>query len=104
MTTDRRWARRVGAAALTIILILCAWTALAVTAARLGTFGTLMVIAPPPDLLGSLPGDIALADGGSHVLVLRSDRPDFAAALYAAGARIVLPAGDRGCIALLEKL
>jgi hypothetical protein len=103
MTIEGRWAGRIGAAALTLLLIICAWTVLAVTAARLGEFETLMVIAPPAEFLNSLPRDIAFADGGQHVLVLRSDRPDFAAELYAAGAALVLPARERGCLAILDR-
>ena len=101
MTTERRMARRAGAAVLTLVLILCGWTAIAVTAARFGSFQTLMVIAPPPGLLDALPRDIGFADGGRHMLVLRSDRTDFAKALYRAGARVVLPARESGCLATL---
>src|SRR5688500_5685261 len=100
MTTKGSWAGRISAAALTPVLILCGWTAVALTAARFGSFQTLMVIAPPSGFLQALPHDIGFADGGRHVLVLRSDRPDFAKALYGAGAVIVLPTRERGCLAV----
>lgn len=102
MTTDMRWARRIGTAVLTLFLVLCGWTAIAMTAARFGTFDTLMVVRPPSGFLEALPRDIGFADGGMHVLVLRSDRSDFARALYAAGAMLVLPARERGCLSLAE--
>jgi hypothetical protein len=103
MTTDGRWARRIRATVLTLVFVVGAWTIIAVTAARLGKFETLMVIAPPAGFLSSLPRDIAFADGGRHVLVLRSDRPDFAAVLYMAGAALVLPAREMGCWAVLAR-
>ena len=103
MTTDGRWARRIGAAILTLVFVAGAWTIIAVTAARVGKFETLMVIAPPAGFLSALPRDIAFADGGRHVLVLRSDRPDFAAELYRVGAVLVLPAREMGCLAVLAR-
>jgi hypothetical protein len=103
MTTDGHWVRRNGAAVLTLLFVAGAWTIIAVTAARLGKFETLMVIGPPAGFLSALPRDIAFADGGRHVLVLRSDRPDFAAELYMAGAALVLPARERGCLAVLAR-
>lgn len=102
MTTERRGWRRLSAALVTLSLLLAGWTAVAATAARLGGFDSLLVVAPPRGFLERLPTDIAVTDGGRHHLVLRADRSDHAEALYAAGAMLVLPARRAGCLAILE--
>jgi len=54
---------------------------------------------PAAHLLDHLP-EARILGRGPFWLVLASDRPDFARALYAGGAMLVLPAGLRGCLPL----
>lgn len=54
------------------------------------------VLLPPETLLSDLP-EASLVGAGRHWLVLASDQPGFTAALYQAGAVLVLPAGLEPC-------
>ena len=59
-----------------------------------------VVVFPAPGLVQALPPDVAVLARFRHAVTLRSDRPGLARRLYGAGARIVLPAGLRGCLPL----
>lgn len=62
-----------------------------------------VVIFPPADFIAHLPEDTGILAAGPLHLTLKSTHPGFAAALYAAGAWLVLPAGLTGCLPLPGK-
>ncbi len=85
---------------------------LALPLVALGWIGTLAAVAvrsdaapaqyaffPAAHLLDRLP-EARILSRGPFWLVLASERPGFARALYAGGAMLVLPAGLRGCLPL----
>ncbi|SEM90913.1 hypothetical protein SAMN04488003_10688 [Loktanella fryxellensis] len=57
-----------------------------------------LVLFPPHDLLAGLPRDVAVAGIGRHWISVTAQGGDLTAALYDAGAWIVLPAGLQGCL------
>lgn len=92
MTTDaRRWAA--GAA-----LALAGWLGVMTGGAFVPAAApALLIVAPPPDILHRLPGAM-LVDAGRFTVTLTGVT---AAEAYGAGGMLVLPAGLRGCVALL---
>ena len=58
-----------------------------------------VVILPGEDFMAAMPAAAILARGRFHI-TLQSDSPGFGAALYRAGAWLVLPAGLTGCLPL----
>ncbi len=86
---------------LALPLLLGAWLAVLALAMRLGAPApAALVVLPPEGFWARLPPSVALADQGPLGLTVRSDRPGLAAALYAGGAWLVLPAGLAGCLGL----
>ncbi|WP_226780151.1 hypothetical protein [Oceaniglobus trochenteri] len=59
-----------------------------------------VVILPPDGFAARLPDGTGIIAAGPLHLTLKNDTPRFARALYAAGARLVLPAGLTGCLPL----
>lgn len=59
-----------------------------------------LVPLPSDRFLADLPATISIVSRGPVSVTLASDSPGLAAALYAAGARLVLPAGLPGCAPL----
>ena len=57
-----------------------------------------VVIWPSSTLMAKLPDGTAIITGNAVSVTLKSDQAGFGAALYAAGARLVLPAGLTGCL------
>ncbi|NKX44046.1 hypothetical protein [Roseicyclus persicicus] len=53
---------------------------------------------PPADLLARLPGDIAVTGSSPVSVTLAGAGPGLVAAVYGAGAWLVLPAGLEACI------
>ena len=86
---------------LSLGLALAGWVAVLALVMRLGgPAPAALVVLPPPGLLHRLPAAVALADAGALGLTVRSQAPGLVAALYAAGAWLVLPAGLAGCLGL----
>jgi len=56
---------------------------------------------PSEDFVAQLPKDVSVVGSGANWIMVRSDEPQLGMNLYAAGARIVLPAGRPGCLPLL---
>ncbi|MEM6305860.1 MAG: hypothetical protein AAF744_14165 [Pseudomonadota bacterium] len=59
-----------------------------------------VVMFPSAAFLETLPGDVAITGQTAISVTLYSDAPNLAAALYAAGAPLVLPSGLKGCAPL----
>lgn len=59
-----------------------------------------VVLFPSPEFMAALPKDVAIIAENSATISLSSDMPGFGAALYRAGALLVLPAGLTGCLPL----
>ncbi len=95
MTTSlTRW---MSALALTAL----AWLTLVALVTRFSDATTFAVVFLPGDaLLAQLPPEMAVVSRSPLSITLRSDAPDIAARLYAAGAMLVLPAGLKGCLGL----
>lgn len=82
-------------------LALGGWLAVLALVMRLGgPAPAALVVLPPEGMLARLPAAVALADQGPFGLTVRSEAPGLVAALYAAGAWLVLPAGLAGCLGL----
>lgn len=80
-------------------VIVIAWLAVLATVMRLsGQAPAALVILPPAGFLASLPAGIAITARGPFSITLTSANPHLTAALYAAGAPLVLPAGLTGCL------
>lgn len=56
---------------------------------------------PSDDFVAQLPKGVSVVGAGSRWIMVRSDDAQLGMNLYAAGARIVLPAGRPGCLPLL---
>jgi hypothetical protein len=77
-----------------------AWLAVLALALRLGAPAPAVLVPWPPDgLLGRLPPGVSVTDRNALGLTVRGGA-DLVPALYAAGARLVLPAGLAGCLGL----
>lgn len=84
------------AAGLTVVAV--GWMAvLAGTMAGTDTAPAALIPFPSETFMNALPADIAIANITPVGVILISENTDYVAQLYAAGARIVLPAGLRGC-------
>ncbi len=94
-TTIRR-----GLLALPIVLV--AWVGVMALVMRVSDAAPAAVVPmPSARLMVSLPDEAAIVDHG-RMSVTFANRPGLAADLYAAGARLVLPAGLVGCLPLSE--
>ncbi|MEL7027088.1 MAG: hypothetical protein AAGO57_07675 [Pseudomonadota bacterium] len=63
-----------------------------------------VVILPGDTFANDLDADFAILAANGFSLTVRSDLPDVAERLYAAGALLVLPAGLPGCLPLPKAL
>lgn len=81
------------------LLIICtlaaAWFTLALGAMLTGSIATAAV---PKGT--RIPANIAIIGTAPGLLIVRSDDPDYVRALYRNGAKLVLPARKKTCIAL----
>lgn len=75
------------------------WLALLALVMRLAGAPLALVPWPPDGFLLRLPPGVTVTDAGTLGLVVRGG-DGLVAALYAAGARVVLPAGLAGCLGL----
>ena len=82
---------------LALPLVAMGWVATLAAVALLSDAAPARYVLLPPDTLLSDMPDAALVGAGRLWLVLASDRPGFTAALYRAGAVLVLPAGLEPC-------
>lgn len=91
MTIDRRfW--------LAIPIVQLGWIAVLALVMRLsGAAPAALVILPPDGLIKSLPPGISVTSIGPYSVTLKGDS-GLVAALYHAGAPLVLPAGLTGCL------
>lgn len=84
---------------LALPVLLLGWIAiLAIVLRAGGPAPAILVPFPPRDLLETLAADVSVTGASPVSLTLRSEAPDLAARLYAAGAWLVLPAGLEACI------
>jgi hypothetical protein len=91
MTIDRRFA-------LAIPIVLAGWLAVLAVVMRLsGAAPAAIVIWPPHGLIGALPPGASVTSVGPYSITVKGDA-GLVAALYAAGAPLVLPAGLTGCL------
>jgi hypothetical protein len=80
-------------------IVALAWLALLAGVMRLsGQAPAALVILPPASFVANLPEGIAITARGPFSITVKSTTPDLTAALYAAGATLVLPAGLQGCL------
>lgn len=81
-----------------LMAVAVGWVAvLAATMAGTDTAPAALIPFPSPAFMTALPADIAIANVTPLGVILISADDDYVAQLYAAGARVVLPAGLRGC-------
>jgi hypothetical protein len=81
-------------------LLLAGWVAVLALVLRLGgPAPAVLVLMPPDGFLRALPAGATVTSANALGLTVRGDR-DLVAALYAAGAPLVLPAGLAGCLGL----
>ena len=91
MIIDRRLA-------VTIPLVLMGWIVVLAVVMRLsGAAPAAIVILPPGGFFASLPQGVSITSIGPFSVTLKGDA-GLVAALYAAGAYLVLPAGLTGCL------
>lgn len=89
--------------ALALPIVLLGWVAVMTVVMRFSDAAPAAVVPlPSRAFLQALPADVAILDV-TDVAVTFANRPNLAAALYRAGARIVLPAGLTGCLPLSAK-
>ena len=62
-----------------------------------------VVMFPSQSLLAALPEDAGILNISKTVLIV-ANRPKMTAALYEAGALLVLPAGLKGCLPLTKEM
>ena len=97
MITDARPLLR--SIAIAVPVLVASWLALLALILRLGGAAPAVLVPFPPDgLLAALGPDVQVSAVSAISITLRSDTPDLVARLYAAGARLVLPAGLERCI------
>lgn len=83
---------------LALPIILIVWIALLAGVMRAsGQAPAALVILPPSGLLASLPDGVSITSIGRFSITLKGD-VGLVAALYKAGAPLVLPAGLTGCL------
>jgi hypothetical protein len=84
--------------ALGLPLVFCGWIAILALVMRLtGDAPAALVLLPPLGLFAALPPGTAITARGPLSVTVKG-RPGLVAALYAAGAPLVLPAGLTGCL------
>jgi hypothetical protein len=84
--------------ALGLLLLLLGWTAVLALVLRLGgPAPAAFVLLPPEHFVHRLPADVAIIAMGRMGVVVEGGE-GLVAALYDAGARLVLPAGLTGCL------
>jgi hypothetical protein len=80
-------------------ILFVAWIAILAGVMRLtGQAPAALVMLPPDGFVARLPARIAVTSQGPLSVTLKSADAGFVAALYAAGAPLVLPAGLAGCL------
>ncbi len=85
---------------LALPVVLAGWIALMVLVMRFSDAAPAAVVPLPTEaFLAALPNEVAILDITNWAVTF-DNRPDLAAALYAAGAKVVLPAGLTGCLPL----
>jgi hypothetical protein len=83
---------------LALPILFIAWIAILALVMRLGGDApAALVLFPPKNLLQHLPPGTGITAEGPLSITLKGD-PGLVAALYAAGAPLVLPAGLTGCL------
>lgn len=83
---------------LAIPVVLTGWIAVLALAMRLsGDAPAALVVMPPESLMNALPPGISILSVGPYSVTLKGDK-GLVAALYHAGAPLVLPAGLTGCL------
>ncbi len=83
-----------------VLVLLLAWVAVLALVLRLGgPAPAALVLLPPEGFLGALPEDVAVTGRNALALTVRGG-DGLVAALYEAGAPLVLPAGLAGCLGL----
>jgi len=91
-------ARRVRIVAPALAIIATAWVATLTMPLALGvTPPAILVVLPREGLLAALGPGVRVLSDHPLGLILQSDDPRFAPALWRAGARVLLPAGLSGC-------
>ena len=86
--------------ALGAVLLILGWLAVLALVLHLGgPAPAALVLLPPDGFLRALPADVTVTSGNALGLTVRGGG-DLVAALYAAGAPLVLPAGLAGCLGL----
>lgn len=85
-------------------LILLVWFSLSATLTLIPNFTkTALILLPNRALLANLPEETFILAWNETSAVVTSEKPDFVAELYKAGAFLVLPARKNGCLALQKK-
>jgi hypothetical protein len=80
-------------------IVLLAWIGVLAGVMRItGQAPAALVMLPPDGFLARLPPGVAVTARGPVSVTVRSDDRGLVAALYAAGAPLVLPAGLTGCL------
>ena len=88
---------------LAVPIVLVVWVGIMALVMRVSDAAPAAVVPmPSARLMATLPDEAAIVDHG-RMSVTFANRPGLAADLYAAGARLVLPAGLRGCLPLSEE-
>lgn len=83
---------------LALPVVAVVWIAVLALMMRLGGAApAALVILPPDGFLAALPAGVAVTSAGPFSVTVRGGA-DLVAALYAAGAPLVLPAGLTGCL------
>lgn len=86
-------------------LVLLGWVAIMALVMRFSDAAPAAVaLFPPPGFVENLPPDASVISKGSFYITISGDVPSMGAALYAAGAWLVLPAGLTGCLPLPSNL
>ncbi|MGR3743039.1 MAG: hypothetical protein ACU0BC_02600 [Pseudooceanicola nanhaiensis] len=85
--------------ALLVLAVVAGWVGvLALTQAASGDAPAALVLLPSRDFLAALPPDAAIVSESPVSVTVRHASPsNITPELYAAGAWLVLPAGNRGC-------
>lgn len=95
MSTTISPAIRCGRLLMAVPVIFVAWVALLALVMRFGGAPAALVLLPPPGFLASLPAEVTISARGPWSVTVQGGT---VAALYAAGAPLVLPAGLTGCL------
>jgi hypothetical protein len=85
--------------AVALPIVLLAWIGVLAGVMRItGQAPAALVMLPPDGFIARLPPGVAVTARGPVSVTVRSDDRGLVAALYAAGAPLVLPAGLTGCL------